>query len=135
MSVVDIYIEDRISKDINHCVKSTQETFFMNVGFNSTAQLLVDEKDPGKVIRQGSQTECGLLDFIKRYGQDYQKIHSEHKEVFSIPFSSKHKRMTALAKSPFSKDKYIVCVKRASEIILNIICIIFFNMLFFYIIS
>lgn len=119
MSVVDIYIEDRISKDIEHCTTPTRDVFYMNVGFNSTAQLLTDEKDPGKVVRQGSQTECGLLDFIKRYGQDYQKIRSDHREVYSIPFSSKRKRMTALAKSPFSDDKYIVCVKGASEIILD----------------
>ena len=119
MSLVSIYIEDRIEKSIDHCSKKTQENFFLNVGFNSTAQLLVDEKDPKKIIRQGNQTECGMLDFIKKYKQDYQKIRKEHKEVFGILFSSKLKRMTTLTKSPFSKDKYIVCVKGASEIILS----------------
>jgi Ca2+ transporting ATPase len=57
MSVVSIYIEDRIEKDINHCSKKTHENFFLNVAFNSTAQLLVDGKDPKKIIRQGNQTE------------------------------------------------------------------------------
>lgn len=57
MSVVSIYIEDRIEKDIGHCSKKTHENFFLNVAFNSTAQLLVDEKDPKKLIRQGNQTE------------------------------------------------------------------------------
>ena len=57
MSVVSIYIEDRIEKNIDHCSKNTKDNFFLNVGFNSTAQLLVDEKDPKKTIRQGNQTE------------------------------------------------------------------------------
>ena len=44
--------------------------------------------------KEDHQTECGMLDFIKKYKQDYQKIRKEHKEVFGIPFSSKRMRMT-----------------------------------------
>lgn len=120
MSVVEVYIEDKVEEKLDHCSDQTKETFFLNVGFNSTAQILIDEDNDGKEVRQGNQTECGLLDYIKQYDQDYQKIREENDEVFGIPFSSKRKRMTTLTASPFNKDSYIVLVKGASEIILDL---------------
>ena len=123
MSVVDLYIEDRIEKNIDHVSDKTKEQFYLSVGFNSTAQLLISE-DPDtegvKEVRQGNQTECGLLDFIRKYGQDYQKIRKDNDEVYGIPFSSKRKRMTTVTISPFDSEKYIVLSKGASEIILDL---------------
>lgn len=118
MSVVKCYTEDRIEDRIDHCTEDVKKNFFLNVGLNSTAQLLIDEENDGKEVRKGNQTECGLLDFIRRYGADYQEIRSTNEEVYGIPFSSSRKRMTTVTNSPFDTDKYIVLTKGASEIIL-----------------
>lgn len=120
MSVVDCYIEDRIERNLDHCSEQTKTNFYLSVGFNSTAQLLIDEENEGKEIRQGNQTECGLLDFIRKYGQDYQQIRSDNEEIYGIPFSSKRKRMTTVTRSPIDSGKYIVLSKGASEIILDL---------------
>jgi Ca2+ transporting ATPase len=120
MSLVELYIENSSQPDIDHCTEETKELLYLSIAFNSTAQLLVDEENNGKEIRQGNQTECGLLDFIRKYDQDYQQIRSNNDEVFSIPFSSKRKRMTTITNSPNGDGKLIVLVKGASEIILSL---------------
>jgi Ca2+ transporting ATPase len=120
MSVVSLYIEDRIERNIDHCSDQTKASLYISIGVNSTAQLLIDSKNEGKEIRHGNQTECGLLDFIRKYKQDYQQIRSSNSEVFGIPFSSKRKRMTTVTQSPLNKDNYIVLSKGASEIILEL---------------
>ena len=120
MSLVEVYIEDKSEPKIDHCSDATKELFYLSVGFNSTAQLLVDEENENKEIRQGNQTECGLLDFIRTYGQDYQQIRSNNTEVFGIPFSSKRKRMTTVTNSPNDENKLIILTKGASEIILGL---------------
>lgn len=120
MSVVEIFIEDEVYEKLDKCSDETKKTFFLSVAFNSTAQLLKDDENGGKEIRQGNQTECGLLDFIRNYDQDYQKIRETNDEIFNIPFSSKRKRMTTVTNSPHNKENYIVLVKGASEIILDL---------------
>lgn len=120
MSVVEVYSEDKIDKNIDKWTNGTKHLFYLNAGCNSTAQLLKDAENENKEIRQGSQTECGMLDFIRKYGQDYQKLRSEHTEVYGIPFSSSRKRMTTVIKSEKNKDRYTVLVKGASEIILGL---------------
>jgi Ca2+ transporting ATPase len=120
MSVVSLYIEDRIERNIDHCSDQTKASLYISIGVNSTAELLIDSKNEGKEIRHGNQTECGLLDFIRKYKQDYQQIRSSNSEVFGIPFSSKRKRMTTVTQSPLNKDNYIVLSKGASEIILEL---------------
>lgn len=119
MSVVSLYCEDKIGDNLDHCKDQSKNLFFLSVGFNSTAQLLKDQNDETKEVRQGNQTECGLLDFIRRYGQNYDKIREQNDEVFGIPFSSKRKRMTTCTNSPLNEEKYIVLTKGASEIILE----------------
>lgn len=57
MSVVEVYIEDKVDEKLDHCSDQTKEAFFLNVGFNSTAQILIDEDNDGKEVRQGNQTE------------------------------------------------------------------------------
>jgi len=120
MKVVTLYIENSTEENLDNCSDQTKELFYLSVGFNSTAQLLKDEENEGKEIRQGNQTECGLLDFIKNYDQDYQQIRKDNDEVFGIPFSSQRKRMTTVTVSPLDKEKYIVLSKGASEIILDL---------------
>lgn len=119
MSVVECYIEDRIDVNINHTTEDSKKLFYLNVGLNSTAQLLIDE-ETGNEVRKGNQTECGLLDFIKKYGVDYQQIRTDSEEIYGVPFSSGRKRMTTVTPSPTDNDKYLVLSKGASEIILGL---------------
>jgi P-type Ca2+ transporter type 2B len=120
MSVVSVYIEDRIERNIDHCDSKTKDNLYLGIAVNSTAQLLTDETNGGKEVRHGNQTECGMLDFIRKYKQDYQEIRKSNEEVFGVPFSSKRKRMTTVINSPSSKGKYMVLTKGASEIILDL---------------
>lgn len=120
MSVVELYIEEKVREKLDECSDETKKSFYLSVGFNSTAQLLIDDDNEGKEVRQGNQTECGLLDFIRKDDQDYQKIRNDNDEIFGIPFSSKRKRMTTVTNSPLNDDNYIVLVKGASEIILDL---------------
>ena len=92
--------------------------FNHNCALNSSANIIYDTKTK-KEIRQGSQTECGLLQFLVDQAVDYNQIRSVSTELGSVPFSSERKRMTTVVAHPTEASKVRVYVKGASEIVLN----------------
>lgn len=83
---------------------------------NSQAYMLLDQKS-GLIKRMGNATECALLAMAETMGYKYEKIRNPTKELLSIPFNSKRKRMTTVYKTSDS-TQHIMYVKGAPDIML-----------------
>jgi Ca2+-transporting ATPase len=88
---------------------------FLHTGnvVNSTANK--SKNDRGVTEWVGSKTECALMGFTEKCGEDYQKIRTANPVINLIPFSSARKRMSTLIKH--SQDRYALYCKGASEIV------------------
>eukprot|EP00163_Fabomonas_tropica_P031112 TRINITY_DN728_c0_g1_i2.p1 TRINITY_DN728_c0_g1~~TRINITY_DN728_c0_g1_i2.p1 ORF type:complete len:1060 (-),score=249.55 TRINITY_DN728_c0_g1_i2:81-3260(-) len=85
-----------------------------NIAINSTARIVVSEKDGQKTFEQiGSKTECALLQFGLELGGDYEQTRARVPATKIYAFSSARKRMSTAV-----KDR--VYVKGATEIVLNL---------------
>ena len=93
----------------------TVEVFCIGVCHNSSANLIHDE-ETGKLKNKGSATECALLRLSDGLGYNYEKYRDS--KAFSIPFSSRRKRMTSAMPIPEKGIVRIFC-KGASEIVLK----------------
>jgi magnesium-transporting ATPase (P-type) len=78
---------------------------------NSNANIMysVEKK---KEIRSGNQSECGLLKFVMKEGEDYEKYRMMFSDAKSIAFSSDRKRMSTYFQVQGPDCKFVrVCVK------------------------
>ena len=67
--------------------------------------------------RMGNATECALLGMAEANGYDYNHYRSKDKEVLTIPFDSKRKRMTTVYRTD-DPTQLIVYVKGAPDLLL-----------------
>ena len=117
MTVEKIYIEDKEMEAKGtfgaSIAKETLENLCIGICMNSSGILL--KTDEGEKV-SGSPTDCALLRMAQRQGYDYMQ---HRKPCFSIPFSSRRKRMVSVM--PLEKDRKMVRVllKGISEMVLE----------------
>jgi len=121
MTVMGIYAEDyTVENEANvrsaRLTSTTKQLLCEGICINSVANVIYDEKEK-KFKRLGSATECALLAMAEDMGYKYEEYRDPNKEILTIPFNSKRKRMTTVYKTG-DKSKYVVYVKGAPDILL-----------------
>jgi len=128
MTVTGIYTEDRMFIDVsnwNNVLYNTVQTISSeakrriceNICINSTAFVMYDPIT-NKAKHMGNATECALLNFAYSLGVNYLDMRKREREVLTIPFTSKRKRMTTVMKIP-EENKLMVSVKGAPDILIE----------------
>lgn len=129
MTVMGIYVQD-VSTENQANVPSASMTsatknllcerylllLTRSICVNSAASVIFDEETK-QTKRLGNATECALLTMAETMGFKYENYRNSNKEILSLPFNSKRKRMTTVYHSN-DPSKYIVHVKGAPEILL-----------------
>ena len=64
MTVTTVYIEGKIVSRLDSVTADAKSSFLDNCSINSSANIIIDSKTK-KETRTGSQTECGLLQYVK----------------------------------------------------------------------
>lgn len=77
--------------------------FGIGVAANSTAYLESD----GKLRGIGNPTECAMLQWMKKEGEDYAALREETKIVDRLPFSAERKYMATIAETGTERYLYV----------------------------
>ena len=88
------------------------------ISVNSTASINFTNKEHPQVI--GNPTEGALLLWLNEHGTNYQTIREKTKTLSEIPFSTERKYMATIVESNVVKDKKVLYVKGAPEIIYSL---------------
>jgi Ca2+ transporting ATPase len=80
MTVVEVYAEDSIS-NVDQFSEKTREVMFESICVNSTANIIYDAIEK-KDVRVGNQTECGMIEMVRRNGHDYLELRKKNPPVF-----------------------------------------------------
>lgn len=120
MTVVQAVLGEQIFDKIDNSVKSrlpadSWTLIFENIASNSDAYEIT--KDNGVKQFVGSKTECALLQFSTKLGQDYKSTRKALKIGRVYPFSSSLKRMSTIV--DLGNGKHRLFVKGASEIVVS----------------
>lgn len=118
MTVVKVYIEEEHFDNLTGATKEAAEILIQNCSCNSKANIIWDAKTE-TMKRTGHQTECGLLQFVKDNGEDYDKVRSVNPLLGCVSFSSARKRMTSIIQHPTEADKVRILIKGAAEMVLE----------------
>eukprot|EP00826_Nyctotherus_ovalis_P026723 TRINITY_DN2084_c0_g1_i8.p1 TRINITY_DN2084_c0_g1~~TRINITY_DN2084_c0_g1_i8.p1 ORF type:complete len:632 (-),score=147.38 TRINITY_DN2084_c0_g1_i8:394-2289(-) len=128
MTVTGIYTEDRMYTDVtnwNNVLYNTVQTISSdakrriceNICINSTA-FVTHDPITGKAKHVGNATECALLSFAYSLGVNYLELRKREREILTVPFSSRRKRMTTVVRVP-EQNRLMVSVKGAPDILLE----------------
>lgn len=93
------------------------QLIYEGISVNSTAHL--DFSDSSMIKALGNPTEGALLLWLNNLGQDYSKLRNGVEIIDQLTFTTERKYMASLVKSSLS-DKYILYVKGAPEIVMNL---------------
>lgn len=88
------------------------------ISVNSTASINFTNNEHPQVI--GNPTEGALLLWLNEHGTNYQTIREKTKTLSEIPFSTERKYMATIVESNVVKDKKVLYVKGAPEIIYSL---------------
>jgi len=119
MTVVTVFTEGKHQDMLKDNSETTKTLLYQNICINSNANIIQDLVNH-KEIDQGNQSECGLLKFCKKEGQDYEKLRGLYSDCKSIAFSSDRKRMSTIIKIQGEKPFVRVLVKGQSVMILDL---------------
>lgn len=118
MTVITVFTEEKEVDTLKAMSENTRNIFLQNVCVNSNANIIYSEEKK-KEIRSGNQSECGLLKFVMKEGESYEKYRSMFSDAKSVAFSSDRKRMSTVYTIHGDKKFARVCVKGQASIILE----------------
>lgn len=99
-------------------VDETSHLIEEGIALNSTASL--DLSNPDKPLVLGNPTEGALLLWLRKNGIDYRKLKEEATVIEELPFSTERKYMATIVESAQIKEKRILYVKGAPEILCSL---------------
>ena len=94
------------------------EVLAEGIAVNSTASIDFSDKSKPQIL--GNPTEGALLLWLNNKGIDYRSIRESVKTVAEVPFSTERKYMATIVESVALKDKKVLYVKGAPEIVFGL---------------
>ena len=95
-----------------------KEVINEGIAVNSTASIDFSDKSKPQIL--GNPTEGALLLWLNNKGVDYRSIRESVKTVAEVPFSTERKYMATIVESVALKDKKVLYVKGAPEIVFGL---------------
>lgn len=95
-----------------------KEILYEGIAVNSTASIDFSDKSKPQIL--GNPTEGALLLWLNKQGTNYRSIRENIKTLSEVPFSTERKYMATVVESIALKDKKILYVKGAPEIVFGL---------------